>query len=277
MGLSEQLKEDMYACGRQGPPPQIVCRGQGCTLSRILKNDFIAATGLYETDASGTDLPPKVVCKFSRRRSFFVVPLAWLGRFVAGNEYRNLRRCADIACVPQIVDRLDASTYAYEYIEGESLRRGMTLPRDYFDGLLMTLGQIHEKNLVHFDLHKPGNILLGRDGRAYIVDFQISVHIGPRFLISRRLTARFRRWLQQHDIYHVYKHKRRLLPTELTEAEREISYRPGLAVRIHRVATTPYRKIRRAVLRRLVRKGILASSDTAQCSPETDPARWQSK
>lgn len=277
MGLSERLKEDMHACGRQGPPARIVCRGHGYALDKILKHDFFAATGLYEADASGTDLPPKIVCKFNRRRSFFVLPLAWLGRFVTRNEYRNLRRCADIECVPKVVDRLDPGTYAYGYIEGESLRPGMTLPRDYFDGLLVTLRQMHEKNLVHFDLHKPGNILLGRDGRAYIVDFQISVHIGERFLISKRLTARFRRWLQQHDIYHVYKHKRRLLPTELTEAERTLSYRPSLALRIHRVVTAPYRKVRRAVLRRLVRKGILPSSDRAPCSPETDPARWRSK
>ena len=277
MGLSEQLKEDMHACGRQGPPARIVCRGQSYALSKVLKHDFFAATTIYETEAPGTDLPVRIVCKFNRRRSFFGLPLAWLGRLVTGNECRNLLRCANITHVPKIVDRPDATTYAYAYIEGESLRLGMTLPREFFDGLMKTLKQVHERNLVHLDLHKPGNLLMGADGHAYIVDFQISIHIGERLLISRRLTTRFRRWLQGHDLYHIYKHKRRLLPSELTETERELSYRPSRAVRVHRFITIPYRTIRRAVLRRLVRKGILASSETSRRHVETDPARWQSK
>jgi hypothetical protein len=277
MGLSERLKEDMHACGRQGPPGRIACRGEGYALSEVLKHDFFAATAIYEAEASGADLPARIICKFNRRRAFFGLPLGWLGRLVTGNECRNLLRCANIACVPKIVERLDSNTYAYAYIEGEGLRRGMTLPRDFFDDLMRTLKEVHEQNLAHLDLHKPGNLLLGEDDRAYVVDFQISVHIGERLLISRWLTTRFRRWLQSHDLYHVCKHKRRLLPSELTEAERELSYRPGLGVRVHRFITIPYRKIRRAVLRCMVRKGILASSEASRSHFETDPARWRSK
>lgn len=268
------LRPRFYACGEEGPPAQIEIAGASYTLRRILKHDFWAATALYEAAGNETGRPRAVVFKHNRRRPFGLVPLGWLGRLLTHNEVCNLGRCADVPGVPKVVTRLGPNTFVYEYIEGTSLRKGMVPPADFFDRLRIVLDRVHARRLVHLDLHKPGNILLGRDGRAYLIDFQISTCIPDRLLISPALSSRFRRWLQSFDIYHLYKHKRRLLPERLTKAEYCLSHSRSLALMLHRVIVAPYKWVRRATLRYLFASGMLKSTPTAAANAETDPARW---
>jgi predicted Ser/Thr protein kinase len=218
--------------------------------------------------------PVRLICKVNRRKHFCFLPLGLFGRLLTHSEVCNLRRCQGIEEVPRFVARLNAHTYVYEYIEGRSLNENPPLPADFFDRLLAALEKVHARNLVHFDLHKPGNILVDTEGRPHIIDFQISQHIGPRFLLSRRLSTRFRRWLQSYDLYHIYKHKRRRQPQLLTEAEAKLSRNHTLALEIQRAIARPYKKIRRACLRRLYAGGILAGTQDAGTCVETNPVRW---
>jgi hypothetical protein len=266
-----------YACGRDGPPTELVYQGCRYRLARVLKHDFLAATCLYEATSAGGWGPVRLVGKIGRCGHFCFFPLAWLGRLVTRKEVRQLQRCAGIEQVPRVLERIRPNAYLYEYIEGTSLGDKPELPRDFFDKLLAVLQQIHARRLVHFDLHKPGNVLLGQDGRAYIIDFQLSLYVPDRLLVSKRLSTVLRRRLQAYDIYHLYKHKRRLLPAELTERERALSIRIGLLLRLHRIVAKPYKLIRRPCLRYLRDKGILKDNEQARACPETDPARWTRK
>lgn len=285
-----------YACGRKGLPPEITCLGAGYVLEKVIKHDFHAATGLYrresqvvsvkcevEGNADSPDfklqtsnfrLPTRLICKINRRTHFGLLPLGWAGRLLARSEIAKLRRCEGIAAVPQVLARIDAHMYVYEYIEGQSLNEKPALPADYFDNLIAALQQVHARGIVHFDLHKPGNLLIDTEGRPHIIDFQIARYIGDRFLLSRWLSCRFRRWLQSYDLYHVYKHKRRMQPQLLTEAERELSYNHTLALEIQRSIARPYKKVRRACLRALYAKGILAGTVDGGTCKETNPIRW---
>ena len=263
-----------YACGDEGPPRQISCLGVQYELKRVLKHDFVAATGLYEATHPRPDLPGKLIGKTNRRQHFCLVPLHWLGRLVTHKEVCNLRRCDGIREVPAVLARPHANTYVYAYIEGTDLGERPALPQDLFDRLAAAVRQIHARNLVHFDLHKPGNILVDRAGRPHIIDFQLSLHLGDRCLLSRWLSTRFRRRLQTYDIYHVYKHKRRLQPQLLTEAERQLSQDHSLPLRIHRAVAKPYKRIRRACLRYLHAKGILTGGGVTETHGETTPSRW---
>jgi len=265
-----------YACGRDGPPAELAYQGRCYRLARVLKHDFLAATCLYEA-APGADGPVRVIGKIGRCGHFCFFPLAWLGRLVTRKEVRQLQRCAGIEQVPHLLERLRPNIYVYEYIEGASLGEKPELPRDFFENLLAVLQQIHTRRLVHFDLHKPGNILLGKDGQAYIIDFQLSLYIPDRLLVSKRLSAALRRRLQAYDIYHLYKHKRRRLPAELTERERALSTRIGPLLRLHRLIAKPYKLVRRPCLRYLRAKGILKDTQETRACPETDPARWARK
>lgn len=266
-----------YACGDEGPPQQIHCLGASYNLKRVLKHDFVAATGLYEAALPRPDLPGNLVGKTNRRQDFCFIPLNWLGRLVTYKECSNLRRCEGIREVPVILARPHPNTYVYEYIEGRNLDEGPVLPPDFFDQLLATVHQVHARNLVHFDLHKPGNILVDRNGRPHIIDFQLSMHMGDHCLLFRGLSARLRRRLQAYDIYHVYKHKRRRQPQLLTEAEKELSQDHSLPLRVHRAVARPYKRVRRACLRYLYAKGILTGVDATERHGETAPTRWTGK
>jgi hypothetical protein len=272
--LARWLRPHFYACGEEGPPAQIEVDGTSYTLKQVLKHDFWAATALYEATGDTAGRPRAVVYKRNRRRHFGLIPVGWLGRLVAHNELCNLGRCAGIDGVPKVLARPNATTYCYEYIEGTSLCKGLVLPADFFEQLRAVLDQVHARRLVHLDLHKPDNILLGRDGRPYIIDLQVSAYLPDRLLISRKLSARFRRWLQSFDVYHLYKHKRRLMPERLTEAERRLSYNRSLALVLHRAIAAPYKWVRRAILRHLFSSGVLKNTPTAVANPETDPNRW---
>jgi hypothetical protein len=273
-GAARWFGRCFYACGSGGLPGQIDCLGRQYVLGTVLKHDFLAATGLYEAVSGNGDSPRRLVCKIGRRMHFCLIPLGWLGRLVIRREVRNLRRCEGIREVPRILARPSRNMYVYEYVEGRSLGEKPALPADFFDHLLVAVQQIHARNLVHFDLHKPGNILLGDEGRPHVIDFQLSLHLGDRFLFSTRLSGRLRRWLQSYDIYHLYKHKRRLQPDLLTPAEERLSRNRSLPLRLHRAIAKPYKCLRRACLRYLHAKGILPAGEGESACPETDPTRW---
>jgi hypothetical protein len=266
-----------YACGKTGVPPQLDCLGGHYVLEKVFKHDFLAATALYQIGAVRPGLPRKVVAKTSRQTHFCLIPLGWLGRLVTRIEVRSLGRCEGISEVPRVLARPRPNVYVYQYIEGASLGDKPALPADFFDQLLAAIRQIHARNVVHFDLHKPGNILVDSDGSPHIIDFQLSMHIRERALLSRRLSRRLRLWLQSYDIYHVCKHKRRLQPDRLTEAEEQFSRNHSLPLRIHRAVAKPYKRVRRACLRFLHAKGILSAPDRPETCPETNPARWAKK
>jgi len=289
-----------YACGDEGLPRQIACLGGEYALERVLKHDFHAATGLYrkqESEGSSLKLeagvglntsnfklptsdfplPSRLICKINRRMHFCFLPLGLIGRLMTHSEVSKLKRCEGISEVPQVLARIGPHMYVYEYIEGQSLNEKPALPDDFFDRLVVALRKVHARNLVHFDLHKLGNILVDTEGRPHIIDFQIARYIGDRFLLSRWLSARLRRWLQSYDLYHIYKHKRRLQPHLLTEAEEKLSYNHSLALEIQRAIARPYKRIRRASLRYLYAKGILTGPQDAGTCVETNPVRWTKK
>jgi hypothetical protein len=279
-------------------PQEITCLGTRYALEKVLKHDFHAATGLYRresetvgwalahadhptdaqkaawAEAHPTRLPTRLIGKINRRMHFCFLPLGWIGRLMTHSEISKLRRCEGIRAVPQVLARIDSHMYVYEYIEGWSLNEKPTLPADFFNRLIVALQQVHARNLVHFDLHKRGNILVDTEGRPHIIDFQIARHIGDRCLLSRWLSARLRRWLQSYDLYHIYKHKRRLQPELLTEAEKKLSYNHSLGLEIQRAIAKPYKRIRRACLRYLYAKGILAGTADGGTCVETNPVRW---
>lgn len=263
-----------YACGRSGLPATVDWDGRSYVLVKVLKHDFMAGTGLYETSGADPAVPRKIICKVNRRMHFCFVPLRWLGRIVTSREVRNLRRCEGISGVPRVLARTGPTAYLYAYIEGTSLDRKPALPPGFFEGLLAVLQQIHARGLVHFDLHKRGNILIDDDGRPWIIDFQLCTYFSDRCLLSKRLSAGLRRRLQAYDLYHLYKHKRRFLPAELTEAEERLSRDNSLPLRLHRAVARPLKRVRRRCLRFLYAKGILSDAPGAPDHTETNPVRW---
>jgi hypothetical protein len=207
------------------------------------------------------DWPPKkIVVKIGRAQPFCGFQLAWVGAWLRDNEYQAYRLLAGVQGVPRWVGSFGATGYAVEYIDGRALDQGGTPPPGFFDRLRELFDAVHARGLAYVDSNKRSNILVGADGRPYLVDYQISVRRRDDLPWPlRAIAARIVRYLSAKDIYHLYKHKRRLAPAELTPEEDALSRERGGLHGFHRWFTKGYRGVRRGFLREQYEKGALQS------------------
>jgi hypothetical protein len=274
--MRRSLGYHLYACGRAGMPLELNVKGTTYFRKRIFKHDFFAATAMYERNGSPVSegFPRKIVLKLGREQNFFGLPMRWLGRATTERELDNLCRVSGIAGVPKLVTRYGLTGFAYEYIEGRSLDDCSDIPEGFFDRLRELLDQVHRRNVVYLDMNKRGNIIIGEEGQPYLVDFQISVHISNEAMAVVRLLEGMLKSLQDCDIYHLYKHKRKLCPQELRPEEEILSYRISRYILLHTRVTRPLTKLRRALLKRLFANRFLVRDAEINYSPENDPARF---
>jgi hypothetical protein len=110
----------------------------------------------------------------------------------------------------------------------------------YFRSAKQALHKLHRAGICHNDLAKEQNWLVGRDGLAYLTDFQLAACFRTR--------GRLFRIAAYEDIRHLLKHKRSYAPDALTPKERKILARKSLVASIW-LATG--KKVYRAVTRGL--------------------------
>ena len=104
------------------------------------------------------------------------------------------------------------------WIEGVALQTAKPYgDRAFFASAKAALRALHRAGICHNDLSKQQNWLRGRDGRAYLMDFQLAS------CFSRR--SRLFRLLAYEDLRHLLKHKHRYLIEEFTPAERRMRAR----------------------------------------------------
>jgi hypothetical protein len=243
----------MRALGRGEFPAVLLLESAEYRLVRTIKHDFFAATGLYANSAD-----EKVVLKMGRTTAFAGIPLAWLGRFLQRRELHFYRRLGDLPSVPHLFGTVGRSGFVMQFVEGSPLSEASAVPDHFFDELMALIGELHRRGIAYVDTNKPQNILLGSDGKPYLIDFQISWDI-------QRLGNIFpNRWLlrrlQADDVYHLLKHKRRLRRDEMSDADREQLGSKSAFIRTHRRLTRPYFWVRRRLFKRL--------RDTGQLLPE---------
>ena len=264
----------MFALRR--PPAEAIEVG-GCRyrLLRVFKHDFFAATCLYEAD--GPAEVPKVVVKFGRRQGFCGLPLSWVARMARGREEAVYEALRGVAGVPRWVGRVGECGYAIEYVDARPLDHLPAPPAGFFDRLRDLFDAVHRRGVAYGDANKLSNILVGRSGEPYLVDFQIAIRLPeswPRPL--RTIAGAVVEYLAGRDLYHLYKHKRRLSPQELRPQEEALSRRREGLHLLHRKLTKPYRALRRRFLRRQYRRGRLVSP-TADLEDHHQPekATWR--
>ncbi|MHC5138528.1 MAG: hypothetical protein ACYSOF_01345 [Planctomycetota bacterium] len=258
------LRHDMYACGRAELPQQINCDGKQWQLETVFKHDFFACTGRYRCDQT----QGRIVLKINRLQSFLGIPCAWVGRFLQKREVKALRQLQDIDQFPNIIKLYGHNGLIYNYIEGKTLDENPSIPDDFFDQLRALLETVHQRKICYMDLNKRGNIIVGKDGRPHLIDFQISMFLAAKW------KNRLRKAFQKEDLYHLLKHKRKFRPDLLTEQELAHAKRPSLLIRIHRIIAFPFQKLRRLILRLMYRTDILHCDPTSSRSPENDPGRF---
>jgi hypothetical protein len=110
----------------------------------------------------------------------------------------------------------------------------------YFRSAKALLRRLRRAGICHNDLAKEQNWLVGRDGLAYVTDFQLAACFARR--------GRLYRILAYEDLRHLLKHKRSYAPEALTPRERKILARKSFAARLW-LATG--KKVYRAITRGL--------------------------
>ena len=253
----------MFALPRP-PAERLEIAGATYRLVRVFKHDFWAATCMYEREENAGEtpaIPPdKIVVKIGRVQPFCGFHLAWVGAWLRANEQAAYRLLAGVPGVPRWVGSFGATGYAVEYIDGLALDRAGPPPPGFFDRLRGLFEQVHARGIAYTDSNKRSNILVGPGGAPYLVDYQISVRRRDDLPWPlRAIVAAVVRYLQRKDLYHLYKHKRRLAPRELSPDEDALSRERGGMHAFHRWFTKGYRALRRRFLREQHRKGALAS------------------
>lgn len=110
----------------------------------------------------------------------------------------------------------------------------------YFRSAKAMLRRLRRAGICHNDLAKEQNWLVGRDGRAYVTDFQLAACFNRR--------SRLYRILAYEDLRHLLKHKRSYAPQALTPRERKILAKKSFAASLW-LATG--KKVYRAITRGL--------------------------
>lgn len=237
----------LRALGRHEPPAAITIAGQVYHQVEVLKHDSWAATAIYTGDDG------RIICKFNRTQSIFGIPMRWLGRRLAAREKRFLTRLADLPNVPAVLGAVTADgkwlphAAARRYLPGHPLTSGERVSETFFPELRFVLETMHKRGMAYIDLHKRENILVGENGRPYLIDFQISFDATRpwfRWLPGRR---RLLGILCGSDLYHLEKHVIRHQPNQ-SDTEATIAKHRPWWIRAHRLIARPFRELRRRAL-----------------------------
>jgi serine/threonine protein kinase len=237
----------LRALGKNDPPAVLTFDGAEFERCEIFKHDSWAATALYRSGDR------QVVCKLNRQAPIFVIPMTWLGRWLARREAGFLNSLSDVPGIPKayrvhtIDGKLLKNGCAHDFVAGQPMSLKSELPVGFFDKLDKLLHELHARHIAYIDLHKQENVIVGDDGSPYLIDFQISARL-PKLWGFRSLF----KILADSDCYHVEKHRRRRQGSNAGLANVQ---RPWW-IRCHRMVAVPFRTMRRKFLVMIgVRKG----------------------
>jgi len=185
----------------------------------LLKRDVfsIVERGRFQTDGGEVD---------GVLRRLDEVP--WWSQGLAlhlfSRERRALQRARDLDVGPKLL-WAGRRALVRGFIDGVALH--LAKPHGdaaYFRSAKQAMHRLHRAGICHNDLAKEQNWLVGRDGRAYVTDFQLAV------CFSRR--SRMFRVMAYEDLRHMLKHKRSYAPEALTAKERKILARKSLVASV---------------------------------------------
>jgi hypothetical protein len=242
-------------------PLFVSIHGRDYAFERLLKDDFFSLNLLYKHPDG-----QRYVLKLSDFRfmgGWLFRPLAsWISR----REYRIYQMVADIPGIPALGPRFGKRGYFHYFVEGQTLHEieraiqqrcevpvghpafgecNTSLASNFFDRLLSIVREIHRRRIFYADLNKRGNIICSTEGKPYLIDFQICLHVPRRpGRIGALIENMFQRVIRE-DLYHLYKHKHTFQPDTLTEKERQFFQRSPLNRRYGRFLWHPYIRLKR--------------------------------
>ncbi|MFP4028676.1 MAG: hypothetical protein ACLFWL_12875 [Candidatus Brocadiia bacterium] len=243
------FKAQFRALGTTNLPGSLELDGHRYELEQEFKHSFAAAVGLYRC---GDD---RIVVKFHRQKSFFGLPLGELGKLMAWYEATIMTRCDDLKGVPRLRGQPVPGSVAHDFVPGHPLHRDSKVDDRFFPRFLDLLESLHDRGIAYVDLEKARNVLVGEDGRPYLIDFQVAYWIPDRLLGNTTVARFIRNLLQEADRYHAMKHFRRVRPDLLSGEEIAHARDKPRVVRFGNFLSQPYKKIKRFLLGKSQKSG----------------------
>ncbi len=243
------------ALGRQDPPVEVQIDSQTLGRVEIFKHDSWAATARYQ--GAGRD----VVCKFNRTQPISGFPARELGGWLARRESRALAHLGGLDGVPKLCGpvhvggRRLANAVAHDFIPGHPLGMGERPDDRFFPRLRALLESIHARHIAYVDLHKRENIVVGDDGRPYLVDFQVCFGLWHPHMQGNPLLVRALQTMQRTDLFCFSKHVRRNREDQFSLLGCESFGGRPWWIGAHRSVAAPLRQLRRRLLMALRIRG----------------------
>lgn len=100
------------------------------------------------------------------------------GRFLIWREKKAYGRLKDFPGVPAFFGSIGGTALIIEEIQGTDISTMAvvkTLDERFFNELKKLIDSFHARGIVHCDLKRAPNIMVGNDGKPYIVDWAASV------------------------------------------------------------------------------------------------------
>jgi predicted Ser/Thr protein kinase len=189
------------------------------TTSVVLKRDLFSTVerGRFVTGSGGVE---------AVLRRIDEVPWWSLGlaRHLFARERRSLAIAGELGVAPPLLFA-GRTALVRGWIDGLPLH--IAKPQGehgFFRSAKAGLRKLHRAGICHNDLAKEQNWLRGRDGRAYLTDFQLAARFSRRSFLFRIAAY--------EDLRHLLKHKRRYAPEALTATERRVLAKKSLPTRI---------------------------------------------
>jgi predicted Ser/Thr protein kinase len=185
----------------------------------VLKQDVFSTVerGRFTTPAGDVD----AVIRHLDDVPWWSRPLA---RVLLARERRALEQVGELGFAPPLLFA-GKSLLVRGWIDGLPLH--VAQPHGdvaYFRRAKAVLRKLHRRGICHNDLAKPQNWMRGRNGQAYLIDFQLASRFSRRGVLFR--TAAY------EDLRHLLKQKRRFAEHALTASERRMLSRKSLPTRI---------------------------------------------
>ena len=157
-----------------------------------------------------------------------------IGRFLIWRETKAYRRLRGLKGIPAFYHAVDGLALVIEEISGQSiegLEKRERLSEEFFVELQRLVNSVHSRGLAHCDLKRAPNILLGHDGRPFIVDWSASISKSEfRFFPLNLIYERF----LLDDLNAIIKVKLRHCPDNITPEEKRRYFQRSKAERLIR-------------------------------------------
>lgn len=147
-------------------------------------------------------------------------PLAWL---LARREIAALTALRGVKGTPQLISTDRHGLYR-RWTEGAPLHLARPSEPDWYRDAFRLLRQMRRMGITHNDLAKPQNWLMGPDGSAKVIDFQLASRHRARGMLYRLMAY--------EDFRHLLKQMRAFAPGLMTPTGERILARRSLPSRI---------------------------------------------